>query len=532
MRQRSPSKSVAVAILVLLPGASVQAGNAGHASISFSSLLDEMIDNAAAARWPDPPFTLKQASSYDRRSKTPGNQDWFANRDWSNFIRSETVSTPDGERTEYVMMDEPGPGAVVRFWAGGFTNVGTVRIYIDGAKEPLLIGTADEIIGGQKYFPEPFTAVRSRGLNLYAPIPYAKHIKITYDGPLPPKPDDGGTVAFFYNIDYRTYPQGTRVESFTLGALPQMRKKLDAVASSLVSTTQLPYQWTGTMTPKDAFSVPLADRAPSVITALQLRIHAQDMEAALRTTVLSMTFDGHKTVEVPVGDFFGSGVGLNAFADRWRRVDWDGNLSTRWPMPYRGQCEIKLKNHGQQTIHYELALARGPWKWDQRSLYFHAGWRRQTLDTVQFSDFNYLKVHGGRGVYMGDTLAVFNFAPLWWGEGDEKVWVDSESFPSIFGTGTEDYYGYAWGDTHVFSAPFHAQPRAGYQNQGHTTNTRVRGLDGIPFRDSLQFDMEVWAWHRLGLDYAVTTYWYGDAADQANTALDPALLTVPKVDGP
>jgi hypothetical protein len=420
---------------------------------------------------------------------------------------------------------------VVRFWAGGFTDVGTLRIYIDGSAEPALIGTADEIVGGQKYFPEPFAAVRSKGRDLYAPIPYANHVKITYDGPLPKTPDDPGTVGFWYNIDYRTYSPGTRVESLSAAALPAMRRELNAVAPSLISRTLLPYQWTGSLNSRDTFTAPLTRHGPAALTTVQLRIKAKDMEAALRQTVLSITFDRHKTVDVPLGDFFGTGVGLNAFEDRWRRVDWDGNLSARWPMPYQERCELKLTNYGQQAVNYALTVVQSAWKWDDRSMYFHSGWRRKAVETVHFSDFNYLTVHGGRGVYMGDTLAVFNPVALWWGEGDEKVWVDSESFPSIFGTGTEDYYGYAWGDPKVFSAPFHAQPRADSQNQGHTTNTRVRGLDGIPFQNSLQFDMEVWPWHRGGLDYAVTTYWYGDAFDQANTELDPSLLVVPKAGG-
>jgi hypothetical protein len=516
------------ALPLLLSGlihAQVQEGHAPP--ITFSSLVDEMTDSGAAARWPEPPFTLKQASSYDRRSQTPGTPDWFANRDWSNFVRTETVRTAQGDRTEYVMLDESGPGAIVRFWAGGFTSVGTLRIYIDGASKPSLIGTADEIIGGQKYFPKPYAATRARGKDLYAPIPYAKHVKVTYDGPLPRKPDDPGTVGFWYNIDYRTYPATTRLVSFSIDVLSQMRRKLRAATPSLVLRMKLPYVWTGTVSPGDAFQVPVVKRGTWAITGLQLRIRAPNIEAALRQTVLTISFDGQKTVEVPVGDFFGSGVGINVLEDRWRHIDWDGSMSARWPMPYRKICEMQLRNYGTQPVHYELAIAQSAWSWDDRSLYFHADWRRQALSTVEFSDFNYLSVQSGRGVYMGDTLAVFNPVALWWGEGDEKVWVDGESFPSIFGTGTEDYYGYAWGDSEVFSAPFHAQPRAGSQNQGHTTNTRVRGLDGIPFQKSLKFDMEVWPWHRLGLNYAVTTYWYGDAAARSKSQFDSSQLSVP-----
>lgn len=108
---------------------------------------------------------------------------------------------------------------------------------------------------------------------------------------------------------------------------------------------------------------------------------------------------------------------------------------------------------------------------------------------------------------MEDTLSLHNPLPNWWGEGDEKIFVDGEKFPSHFGTGSEDYYGYAWGNTDVFNSPFHSQPRAGAKNQGYTTNSRVRMLDRIPFSKSLQMDMEVWHSRPTKVDYSVATFW-------------------------
>jgi hypothetical protein len=105
---------------------------------------------------------------------------------------------------------------------------------------------------------------------------------------------------------------------------------------------------------------------------------------------------------------------------------------------------------------------------------------------------------------------VLNRNPAWWGEGDEKIYVDGETFPSHFGTGTEDYYGYAWCTPAFFESPFHFQPRAeGPNNYGNTTNGRVRLLDGIPFTKDFRFDMEVWHWAKTKIDYSVVNFWYG-----------------------
>ncbi|MCF0235008.1 MAG: DUF2961 domain-containing protein, partial [Thermoguttaceae bacterium] len=124
-------------------------------------------------------------------------------------------------------------------------------------------------------------------------------------------------------------------------------------------------------------------------------------------------------------------------------------------------------------------------------------------------DVNYTTI-SGRGVYVGDVLSVVNSVPAWWGEGDEKIYVDGETFPSHFGTGTEDYYGYAWCTPQFFEDPFHAQPRAeGPGNFGNTTNLRFRALDAIPFEKDFRFDMEVWHWEATTIDYAVATFWYG-----------------------
>ena len=88
--------------------------------------------------------------------------------------------------------------------------------------------------------------------------------------------------------------------------------------------------------------------------------------------------------------------------------------------------------------------------------------------------------------------------------------MDGETFPSHLGTGSEDYYGYAWGRRErITDHPFIAQPEgAGADSAGFVQNTRLRVLDGIPFRTSLRFDMELWHHLRAVVDYAPTTYWY------------------------
>ncbi len=148
------------------------------------SLLNEMVDYDAVARWPQPEFTLKQASSYDRDSKSPDQPGWFANQDQNQGIHDEMVQG----RVERVMLDTDGPGCLVRFWLTTDQNKqGTLRIYLDGAEEPTLIFPVFDLLSGKLHLAAPlaqphpgYRADGGGGNTVYLPIPYAKHFKVTW----------------------------------------------------------------------------------------------------------------------------------------------------------------------------------------------------------------------------------------------------------------------------------------------------------------------------------------------------------------
>lgn len=510
-------------------------------TITLQTLLDEMIDRDALARFPEPAYTLRQASSYDRRSKTPEDREgWMANSDWSQFIRSEKVAG----RTEWVMLDVDGPGCVVRIWSGGPKPKGKLRFYFDGAAEPAIAMQTDDLVGGQGLVGPPLSAVRARGLNLYLPIPYAKHLKITYDGPNPFESKNGADN-IWYNINYRTYAAGTKVESYSPAAFQAAKDKIAVVQWTLVQPWRAWFAREHDLGPRSlkpgestqmTFFAAVSDGG-AALRHLTLCIEADDVAAATRMTVLTITFDGEQTVWCPVGDFFGSGVGVNPYADRWLGAGKSGRMSCSWVMPFERMAVIRLTNYGKEDAKVTLFVQSKRWAWDDRSMHFHCTWRQQyPLKTRPMTDWNYVDVKG-QGVYVGDTLALYNPVPDWWGEGDEKIYVDGEKFPSHFGTGSEDYYGYAWGNPTVFSSPFHAQPRVdGPGNMGHTTNTRVRLLDGIPFQKSLSMNIEAWHWADCEMAFAAATYWYARPGATSNRQPDPKQLFVhehkpPRIEG-
>jgi hypothetical protein len=224
-------------------------------------------------------------------------------------------------------------------------------------------------------------------------------------------------------------------------------------------------------------------------------------------------------------------VGADQVKDFYRMGGKDGTWISLWPMPFESDAILTITNYGKETMKVAMGVEYAPWEWDERSMHFHACWRfDHPIPTQPRQDWNYVEIKG-KGVFVGDNLAVINPSEIWWGEGDEKIYFDGQTFPSHFGTGTEDYYGYAWCSPEPFLAPFHGQPRCdGYKmgnNWGHTTISRVRALDAIPFQTDFRFDMEVWHWRECEVGYGATSFFYARPGVEHNRAPLPAVAAAP-----
>jgi len=472
--------------------------------VSLRSLLPELTDLSRLAEYPDPPFTCKQFSSYDRASKSAEDPNgWFANGDCGQYLRDEK----NGDRTEFVMMDTDGPGAIVRIWSAN--PEGTLRIYVDGQAAPALEADMKDLLSGKVAgVPEPLAHVVSAGWNCFLPIPYAKHCKVTSD--------KGG---FYYHVNYRTYPAGTPVESFASAQLKELSKDIDAPIAALSNKETKEYaanlqsQHLGDARElAPGAKLELAKLTGSkAITGLRLNVKAADRPLALRQTLLTIAFDEEPTVTVPLGAFFGAGPGVHAFATLPTGITPEDMLWADWFMPFAKSATVQLRNLGTAPLKVGALVTDQPYTWTDRSLHFHAGWRVQRdIPTRPFLAWNYLTARG-QGVFVGAAFSIANPSKDWWGEGDEKIYVDGEKFPSHFGTGTEDYYGYAWCSPGLFMQAYHSQPQCdGPGNYGRTAVNRWHLLDKIPFAKDFRFDMEIWH-SREPLRVAeasVVTYWY------------------------
>jgi len=377
------------------------------------------------------------------------------------------------------------------------------------------------LVRGLGPVPPPFAQPTARAGNLYLPIPFRKSCKITQvDG------------AFYYLINYRAYPPGTEVESFRPEMLETHRALLEEAGRALVD----PADFTGGTALTLAKQIPAKTSetlslpaGPAAIRHLEFQLQAADLAQALRSTVVELEFDGGRTVWCPLGDFFSNVNGLDPYRTWEREARADGTLVCRWIMPYQTDGRLRLHNLAATPVTVNLRANVSPWQWTKASLHFHTCWRTDgPYPPRPVRDLNFVDVTG-RGIHVGDTFIVLNPLWSWWGEGDEKVYVDEDldrRFPSHFGTGTEDYYGWAGGEVPTrrdeFSSPFLANVRVGGQTRdwpagkepfthGYNICTRTRSLDATPFARRFKFDMEAFnmiATQDAYLQYALVVHWY------------------------
>ena len=239
-----------------------------------------------------------------------------------------------------------------------------------------------------------------------------------------------------------------------------------------------------------------------------------------RDCVLRMYWDDETapSVEVPLGDFFCCGHNLRTHVSSLPiAVNPSGGFNSYWPMPFGKAARITLENQGTEpspSFYYQVNYALGDVSAD--AAYFHAQWRR-AMTTRECPEHVILEGVTGKGQYVGTYLAWTQFSDGWWGEGEIKFFIDGdEQYPTICGTGTEDYFGGAWcfGDT--YSTAFLGYPL--WQREPGCVPEhglyRWHIMDPIRFDEDLKVTIQALGWWPNGKfepltdDIASVAYWY------------------------
>ncbi len=245
-----------------------------------------------------------------------------------------------------------------------------------------------------------------------------------------------------------------------------------------------------------------------------------------RFSILRFYWDGEATpsIECPVGDFFAMGWGQYApLSSLPVCVNPGSAFNCYWEMPFRQHCRITLENLApeEMCLYYQInyTLTEVP----EDAAYLHAQWRRS--NPLPYKEVHTL-VDGirGQGHFVGTCLAWQVNSTGWWGEGEIKFYLDGDEWPTVCGTGTEDYFCGSYnfdreGQYTVFNTPYAGlhqviRPDGAYQSQQRFGLYRWHIMDPIRFARDLRVTIQALGWRSGGRylplqdDIASTAFWY------------------------
>ncbi len=284
-------------------------------------------------------------------------------------------------------------------------------------------------------------------------------------------------------------------------------------------------------------TVTLADiQGPGAIRHIWFTINSPS-PFHLRELVLRMYWDGETepSVEVPIGDFFGTGFEYEDVPGGHRGQKYqswsslpitvqDRAMNCYFEMPFGNGARVTLSNDGPQDVpnlyfHIDYQELRGARAAADKGR-FHAQWRHELTRAVPESESGGKNLDGrnnyvfaeakGKGQYVGTILNVFGRSTGWWGEGDDMFFIDGEtSRATIHGTGMEDYFNNAWMFQKEFSYPF-----IGYSQQGNRDWTGSQTMYRFHIEDPIYFQKSVRATIEHGHandredEYTSVAFWY------------------------
>ncbi len=479
------------------------AAQAGNGPVGWDTYrrLDLLPDLAGGSQ-------TKQFSSFARNGS---NDDGFVGR-------YSCLRTDNG----CVIAEDRGPGELQSIWftrdEGNVAATGNIRVVLDGVT--VLDANLQRVVDGDFGAPFAWPLVTnadqtSGGVTIKVPMPYRDSMLVTTtNNPL------------FHHVGYREFADATGVTRFdpadpatdvltTLRAAGRQDPKPAQPGATTVSTTVTPNP-----------TATLANlTGPAAITGIRIRVpDGAATEANLNALRLRATFDGRSTVDAPLGEFFGAGLGERDVRSLMFAMDPapGGWYSAWWMMPYASSAQVQLTKTGGGTVSgIQAEITHAPNSRWTRELApgggsGHFTTQSRTGPTTQARDW-LVADQSGRGRFLGVTQVVRNAVAggneRGYLEGDERVQVDGSLTPQVHGTGTEDYYESGW----YFNRGEYSGVFTG--NTGHRVRTgacavecdsmyRLQLGDAVSYTTGLRFGIEHGAQNDMPVTESSTAFLY------------------------
>ncbi len=452
-------------------------------------------------------------SSFDRAG---GNDDGFAG----------TWSALEERGGEHVILAARGAGCVYTLWFtgpdGGYSTLpwGRLRIYFGSEEKPRVDVEANEFFSGSDpRFPRPLVAgprASSGGHVSYVPLEFSNGLRITTE-----------RRAGFYNAYYQTYRDAEdAVDGWPTGEKLERLRALFAGRGSWrdaeCATGPLPegHRMEGKRSAPPGGAATIADvEGAGAIVEVRVDPLFPPTAEDLRDLRMRIAWDGQDppAVDVPLGMFFGCGLGEAHVTSLFFGVSSSGHYYNSFPMPFWSRARVDLVNPTARSFGEFLTEVRWidrPYPRD-RAGYLHAQHRRE-WPTTRGRDYTILEA-AGRGSFVGNVLAIHPLAPAnkrWW-EGDARMFIDGRRTPAIHGTGHEDDYLGGWSNEFLsrpFSLPFHGEPSVGpLTDVGGQLNGDVslyRVYVPIPFETGIRHGCEHGISNREDYRYSSCAFYY------------------------
>ncbi len=481
--------------LLLLTACSKQDQNQVPSGTSWFSVLTNSLDLSRLAKKTEPherSLHFSSSAAPEKTSLTHLAPEIFGDMDHGFFLRIEEHEN----YTDAVLAEAEGAGMVSWVWSANPT--GELLLYINDLKTPRVRMPFRDFIRG-KFLPVryPFSAKTANGYNLHFPIIHSTRFKMVLRVQ---KKEQLATL--YYQIAWNALNSDEEIHPFNADQFIAQKVHLKLIAKQMLSEPRVLQEGEEIILPAKGSKEIFNSNSSGTIQSIS-------MKGDLAGLCLRAFWDGsdQPSINCPLHLLFGVSGDFEKSDSIPANVKRSQAI-LRWPMPFGSASRIELTNASNVEVSLRIYTQTNKTSAPLRLCAQHTRFDNLETDAPNILDLANIQ---GSGRIVGCTINVNSRTDQWWGEGDQMIWIDNSDKPVWRGTGTEDYFGFAWCSTKDFKHPLRGQTRVAYsRNSRNSTMHRYHILDTLPFQTNALFQTEAWGMTSGTMDYEALVLYYGD----------------------